>query len=905
MSGDKSLGASLYRRHTTAALCAQARDGARASFGEALHARHAQFSEGLLRRAGGREQGGAGQRTFVVARRVAGASGGGAEEVGAPVVVEDGERAVTTAPSMCEGSTHALQDAQSTADGRAVPKPLPVEAAVVFRRAPESSGDAAHVSSVSASREAMARDADSASGLMPPGGMVARSTLDTPTIERPLPTPPVAAPAPVPAARTRSPTLLNATRDSGFAASREAMAREADSASGSTPPGGMIARSALETHAIGRTVPKRLAAALVSTVRIGPWIALHTAPDYLKPPSASEHVHVERSSAVHIRHTGASVAARGFVARQTEYGPAAQHATPGAAARGVHTTITDERPTASPALDTASNPTLLENGGALASTSAAAASLEGAARSVGPSGAGDAEKAGPATGRVEPLFATRPIARAVLSASRLMHPGASGPLSPMPPDSRQALTFSSVPSASVSRAAGANETHERATDFGGQRAASDMPAAQASTLSNLTEKPAIVQVSSSAVAPEPRHAMLVLRRTSSEAASAPANVESWNGASVAARESTQDEASPLAAASNAPDVFAGSAESNASSESSVQHGAMETPLPRISTPSAVHVATMPMPVVRAIEHADRAEAPEGIGPAARAALTLKETPLSSAIHRTVDVSREPHPAASARDIAWPSSAAGPFVDIDRATRVASVRETVHPPAAIQRQTPPPLASAAATAGTAIDRDTRAPPTHGEAMPASPLDHKRLPLEHAATSPSPASRAIQTLPMDGASPRQPAATHTAQRAPVTSATVKPQAVVLRKNELPLRLAREPRDLRASPSRVPAAAWSDRGVAPGSAASAPAYIDRTAEQYGVISPIAHIMRDAGTSAPPSMPPPTASPIANTPAAAAASPVASASNDAGELAERAWQLILDKLAIEQERRGYTSWA
>ncbi|SIT43324.1 hypothetical protein BN2475_420053 [Paraburkholderia ribeironis] len=146
----------------------------------------------------------------------------------------------------------------------------------------------------------------------------------------------------------------------------------------------------------------------------------------------------------------------------------------------------------------------------------------------------------------------------------------------------------------------------------------------------------------------------------------------------------------------------------------------------------------------------------------------------------------------------------------------------------------------------------------------------------------------------------------QRTPATSLTVKPQASVRQTARLPLRLAGEPRDPRATcRDGVPVAAWTERGIAPSSPASEPAFIDRAAEQYGVISPLTHISRDAGAPATASTPPPPTSATADTRATAAAGSAANPAADASELAEQAWQLILDKLAIEQERRGYTSWA
>lgn len=72
--------------------------------------------------------------------------------------------------------------------------------------------------------------------------------------------------------------------------------------------------------------------------------------------------------------------------------------------------------------------------------------------------------------------------------------------------------------------------------------------------------------------------------------------------------------------------------------------------------------------------------------------------------------------------------------------------------------------------------------------------------------------------------------------------------------------------------------------------PLPVDRLAEQYGVVPAAAH-----GVSA---LPQPAG------PAGRDAAPPASRTGDANELAERAWQIIQDKLACERERRGYAPW-
>ncbi|MBC8724328.1 hypothetical protein F6X37_22870 [Paraburkholderia sp. 31.1] len=216
----------------------------------------------------------------------------------------------------------------------------------------------------------------------------------------------------------------------------------------------------------------------------------------------------------------------------------------------------------------------------------------------------------------------------------------------------------------------------------------------------------------------------------------------------------------------------------------------------------------------------------------------------------------------------------------------------------------PLTHATATGANATGREAQLLLTHFEATDASAIDHDRQPPRHTPSLPAIASRAIHTKPVDGASPRKPAM-NVVQRTPATSVTVKPQAAVCQTARLPLRVAREPRDPRETCSDgVPVAAWTERGIAPASPASDPALIDRAAEQYGVISPVTHVTRDAGAPATASTPP-TASVSADTPATAAAGSAANPGADASEIAEQAWQLILDKLAIEQERRGYTSWA
>jgi hypothetical protein len=71
----------------------------------------------------------------------------------------------------------------------------------------------------------------------------------------------------------------------------------------------------------------------------------------------------------------------------------------------------------------------------------------------------------------------------------------------------------------------------------------------------------------------------------------------------------------------------------------------------------------------------------------------------------------------------------------------------------------------------------------------------------------------------------------------------------------------------------------------------WVDRLADQYGVVP----IDTQKTAARPAGAPPPaqsTSAPPAQTPA------------DAMELAEKAWQIIQDKLAVERERRGYAPW-
>jgi hypothetical protein len=69
MSSSEDFGDALWRRHRRTAVSERARQDAKVSFGEGLHARHFEFASMLMRRAGARGEGDAMQRPFVVARR--------------------------------------------------------------------------------------------------------------------------------------------------------------------------------------------------------------------------------------------------------------------------------------------------------------------------------------------------------------------------------------------------------------------------------------------------------------------------------------------------------------------------------------------------------------------------------------------------------------------------------------------------------------------------------------------------------------------------------------------------------------------------------------------------------------------------------------------------------------------
>ncbi|MCC8400473.1 hypothetical protein LJ655_00960 [Paraburkholderia sp. MMS20-SJTN17] len=299
-----------------------------------------------------------------------------------------------------------------------------------------------------------------------------------------------------------------------------------------------------------------------------------------------------------------------------------------------------------------------------------------------------------------------------------------------------------------------------------------------------------------------------------------------------------------------------------------------------------------------------------IEPAGSASITLKKTLLSSAIRLAVDASRSPHQSMPARDTTWrTSSAIGRFVDMP-ASAVGG--QTQQPPAhgttdeasAIDGQLQLPLTHAKAKAANASGRETQPPLTHAEATDASSIDHGRQPPRHAASSPGIASHAIPTQ-IDNVSPHR-SAMNAVQRTRATSIAVKPQASVRQTASLPLRHASEPRDPReAYRDGAPGTAWTERGIAPALPTNEPPFVDRAAEQYGVVSPGTQVTRDAGATATASTSSPTTSATAGKRATPEAGSAANTGVDASELAEQAWQLILDKLAIEQERRGYSSWA
>lgn len=108
-----------------------------------------------------------------------------------------------------------------------------------------------------------------------------------------------------------------------------------------------------------------------------------------------------------------------------------------------------------------------------------------------------------------------------------------------------------------------------------------------------------------------------------------------------------------------------------------------------------------------------------------------------------------------------------------------------------------------------------------------------------------------------------------------------------------------------SRAPAVLPLQRAVQPAHATStapaAPASTDTVAESYGVV-PLSLQAEPNSAEAPPkpananANPNPAASPDAKNADATAPG--------AAELADQAWQIIMDRLAIERERRGGAPW-
>jgi hypothetical protein len=104
----------------------------------------------------------------------------------------------------------------------------------------------------------------------------------------------------------------------------------------------------------------------------------------------------------------------------------------------------------------------------------------------------------------------------------------------------------------------------------------------------------------------------------------------------------------------------------------------------------------------------------------------------------------------------------------------------------------------------------------------------------------------------------------------------------------------REAGGAPAPAPATATAP-ATAPATGAEP---VDRLADEYGVV-PLALQAEPAG-AVPATEPEP--SPPNTTPAAHAGSP--QKTRDAAELADEAWRIIMDRLAVERERRGFASW-
>lgn len=916
MSAPEGFGQALWRRHTQTAVTTQARAGARATFGETVYAGHARFAEMLMRRAGGRAQAGGAQTVFVVARRATAFRDSGS----APLADAEGD----DAPAAPHASVTVDGDVSRPPDAIPMTTPMPPTRtlASIVARQTGTPGASVSADAVPPETDAQTCDAGDASALSDQApAVVAADIAHTSGTAAGYVAQPLVGAATVVARqmyeRGDGPLVSEGGASNPSFTTSPALATGASGTGGLTfAPGDSV--SALPRPLIHRKPDARVEASPLSAMSAfvgmgsrhtsAPRVADDVGPGTSPTPSALTPI----AAALDIARAVTPVAMQytdalnGIARESTERGRYGEASPLAEASRASFRSVSAAMPAAHSSI-TAQAKHIDSSSGLPFKATMRLPHAERVASAVLPSTAEEGSNAS--------------------NVSNVMRSAEHVASTWVMPLNLQSMTVSAAQgrasTASLPLATTISRSHAAWPEHGA------VPIASAGVT-----RPEGIKLPPAAVSAIDRTAALpFLVRPLSRVMQSASTFMPWNAASsFVTSASVARHASPEAHTAAVPDLQHRQPVVATSERAGIMASELRAPTDVVAERESTRIPSAGTGESAATHAGQIAEAASGdlvmpTLPTPHAAPV--DLPLQHGPHPTTNT---PHDAGIARTID-----AADTSHIERSPAEAGVSSTSH--AAPTGSSTAGDASTASTAWTvvrnALSTYVPRPGVMRKGLPLARGEAHDAPVPMRAIALSPAAavareafafaqriaRTKATTPdaiphrTEATSPPPPQhepAPPALSRAPVPSFAVKAQLAPQAASRFPLLVQGDARTSRGDGAS--AASWIDRATALANAAGETVSIDRIAEQYGVVSPASPIMRDAAPGAWPATPL-AAAPVTNVPAVtttstlAPAAPAANAANaaavDPDELAEWAWRLILDRLAIEQERRGYTTWA
>jgi hypothetical protein len=904
MSAPEGFGQALWRRHTQTAVTTQARAGARATFGETVYAGHARFAEMLMRRAGGRAQAGGAQTVFVVARRATAVRDSGS----APLADAEGD----DAPAAPHATVTIDGDVSRPPDAIPMTTPMHTRSSVVARQI-GTPGASVSAHAVPPETDAQTCDAGDASALADQApAVVAADIAHTSGTAAGYVAQPLVGAATVVARQMYERGAGQLLSEGG--ASNPSFTTSPALATGASGAGALAfapgdSVSALPRPLIHRKPDARVEASPLSAMSAfvgmgsrhtsAPRVADDVGPGTSPTPSALTPI----AAALDIARAVTPVAMQytdalnGIARESTERGRYGEASPLAEASRASFRSVSAAMPAAHSSI-TAQAKHIDSSSGLPFKATMRLPHAERVASAALPSTAEEGSNAS--------------------NVSNVMRSAEHVASTWVMPLNLQSMTVSAAQgrasTASLPLATMISRSHAAWPEHGAVPIAS----AGVTRPEGIKLPPAAVSAIDRAVA------LPFAVRPLSRAMQSASTLTPWNVASsFVTSASVARQASPEAHAVAVPDLQHRQPVVATSEGAGIMARELRAPTDVVAERESTRI-TSAGTGESAAAHADRiAEAASGdlVTPtlptphAAPVDLPLQHgphpttnTPHDAGIARTIDAADTSHIECSPAE-AGASNASHAVLTGASSAKDASTASTAWMAARNALSTPVPRPGVMRK-GRDEANDAPIPARAIALSPAAAVAREAFAQRIArtkATTPDAIPHRTEATPPPP--PQHEPAPPSLSRAPVPSFAVKAQLAPQAASRFPLLVQRDARTSRGDGAS--AASWIDRATAHANAAGETVSIDRIAEQYGVVSPASPIMRDVAPGAwlatPPAAAPVTSvSAVTTTSTLAPAAPAANAAaTDPDELAERAWRLILDRLAIEQERRGYTTWA